>query len=80
LLSRFILLLSTISGLKLRRCTEAIKAITEMQVRDSKAIAFLEKTMAPALSKDQMDELRSLKGGIAKVDDINCQKEFAKSN
>jgi hypothetical protein len=71
--------LSTISGLKLRRCTEAARAITEIQSRGSKAIAFLEKAMAPTLSKDQIDKFRSLREESLKIDDINCQKNLLKA-
>lgn len=58
---------------------DAQRAITEIQSRGSNAIAFLEKAIAPTLSKEQMDELRSLKEESLKVADINCQRNLLKA-
>lgn len=73
--------LEIIDGLEGYFCgpIDAQRAITQIQSRSSKAIAFLEKVMMPTLSKEQMDELKSLRKELEKVNDINCQKNLLKS-
>jgi len=51
----------------------------EIQAKGSKALAFLIMAIMPALSKDQVDKLRSLREELEKIVEPNCQKNLLKA-